>query len=125
MRRLAIILSPLLVAAVLPVWTVWYIGPSEATGEYGMIWSALRMLPDNLREVGVSAFIANYTFDNLGKASILLFLGIGIDRNLLLKRREGRAALGLCPACGYDIRATPSQCPECGSKWTRGGPAAA
>jgi hypothetical protein len=37
----------------------------------------------------------------------------------LVARVRGRArrrrAAGLCPVCGYDLRATPGICPECGS----------
>jgi len=29
-------------------------------------------------------------------------------------RSRRRPPPGLCPACGYDLRATPGRCPECG-----------
>jgi hypothetical protein len=34
------------------------------------------------------------------------------DRTILAKRR---ARMGLRPACGYDLRASPGRCPECGA----------
>lgn len=43
----------------------------------------------------------------------LLWLAAFARRHARLGQR--RRAAGLCPACGYDLRATPGRCPECGN----------
>jgi hypothetical protein len=49
--------------------------------------------------------------------SLLLFAPFVLLAVRKAQRRRGqlRQSAGLCPGCGYDLRATPSRCPECGT----------
>src|SRR5258706_543478 len=47
-------------------------------------------------------------------APLALLPYAAIARHLRSRRRLRRSAEGRCLACGYDLRATPRRCPECG-----------
>jgi hypothetical protein len=55
---------------------------------------------------GGAVFLAAYF------GPLVAILGMGWWRRRLRDRREQS---GHCPACGYDLRATPGRCPECGA----------
>jgi hypothetical protein len=47
--------------------------------------------------------------------AMVLFGLLPFSRAFLLIRRRQRTKSGLCAACGYDLRATPQRCSECGA----------
>lgn len=56
--------------------------------------------------------IVSYALD----ANVLLFTCVWWRHEFLKQRAKRRKREGLCPVCGYDVRATPGQCPECGNR---------
>lgn len=69
--------------------------------------------------ISVSRQTARFTRTKIRYAPLwLVFLPGAVwwgRRLILLKRRRSAAKAGHCRRCGYDLRASPQRCPECGS----------
>ena len=91
--------------AVYRSWTILGIGFDGGT----------RMIPGQAGPVTVSYQIVAMPF----ALPALVFGVIGLLPWMRLRRRrllaQDRIKRGLCPACGYDLRATEERCPECGA----------
>jgi hypothetical protein len=73
---------------------------------------------------GIGVWTSAYSYGKLGIVIIptwFVLLSTGAIPaawcSLFLRNREPerRKRLNLCLTCGYDLRATPNQCPECGT----------
>jgi hypothetical protein len=73
-----------------------------------LYWSDAR--PGNVGRTSTALWVP-YWFVLLSLALVAAGFGL-VSRGA---RRRYRAGRGLCRQCGYDLRATPDRCPECGA----------
>ncbi len=97
-----------------PVWVSVENGaPWRATGFY-IVWPLAPFISP-LIAAGHLAAADSITQASLGAAAAMYLLPLGIGYAVLYRmdavrrRRDGH-----CVSCGYDLRATPDRCPECG-----------
>lgn len=103
-----------------PAWT-WY-----RHADRGYTGKPLNWLGFEYRSSVSSKWITppkTWHFLTINKLHLLVLLALlpalWLYRQLHVHRRRRRVARGLCIACGYDLRASPSQCPECGQQNSR------
>ena len=60
----------------------------------------------------VRSLVVPYWFLVLGSAALPAYR---TARTLRARAKTRRKRRGLCPTCGYDLRASPQRCPECGT----------
>jgi hypothetical protein len=69
---------------------------------------------DFYRQSKTTAGITNSgTYVEIPYWPITLFASLPLAMSILRSKRR-RLSAGLCPACGYDLRASKDRCPECG-----------
>jgi len=94
-------------------WSAWHVamhlGNSPQKTRIKVGTESTDMIPNTPYSSGRILWITIPYWLLLGVMSLLPLL-----RLLMWWRRRGRMA-GLCPNCGYDLRATPDRCPECGT----------
>jgi hypothetical protein len=93
--------------------------PRSLPNRLGFGYRFTRLAPAGTRVTTPDADVALPPIISTRKVMVPLWLPVALFALLpaarLYRRIRPRYAAGRCQACGYDLRATPGRCPECGS----------
>jgi hypothetical protein len=103
----------------LPVGWNWRPGQFEAAGTSSMLGITYHKLDRPIAATWSSqVFRSESRFVGMRHWLLVALLALAPAARAarrLRDRHRRRRQLGLCPSCGYDLRATPDRCPECGT----------
>ena len=95
-------------------WTVWHPEPFSQTAFAGSPLGRWHLTLDPVRAGSVPAWYTYHvTVPHWSLAAFFSVLPTAFLIGSVRIMRRRRA--GLCPSCGYDLRASPGRCPECGA----------
>ena len=80
----------------------------------GILTSVFMIDIDRLEPVHAQRMFATLQIAILYAAGSMTVLWVLVSVSIAFRSRR-RQWHGLCPVCGYDLRATPHRCPECGA----------
>ena len=79
-------------------------------------WLGFHIMPINRQSPGDPLYDCEFTEVGVPYYFVcVLAVMLPAARARGMLRRRRRRTRGLCRACGYDLRATPGRCPECGT----------
>jgi hypothetical protein len=96
----------------------WYIESIQPTRSFGVAVRAVPPLSWRVPREVLPQWVSDgqsFRLEIPYWIPVAVFGAFPAGRWSMRRRRWHRARVGLCPQCGYDLRASPDRCPECGT----------